>query len=555
MRRDPLIVLKFGGSVLANAASLPRVVHEIYRWRREGWRVAAVVSALAGRTDALGEACRGISSRLGGAAEAGVRGLGELECAALLGAHLDRAGVPAWTAHPATIGLRAVGDALDATPAAVDAPALLRALDREGVVVVPGYIALGGDDRLVTLGRGGSDLTALFLASALGATRCRLVKDVDGLYDRDPALPGARRYGAASHADALATDGTIVQHKAVRWARASGMAFEIGDLQCVRPTTVWPGPSRLEAPSRPARALTVALVGLGTVGGGVAAHLAAMPGVFEIVGAAVRDAGRRREVDGIPLTTDAPGLAASGADIVVEAMGGVEAAQAAVRAALEVGSDVVTANKALLAAHGRDLLRHARLLGRRLLSSASVGGSAPVVERAAGAISVRGVLNGTANSVLERLAAGESLEAALDAARALGLAEADASRDLDGRDGADKAQVLALAMGLPAVPVDRRCASPAARGEGRVRQVVRVAAEGGSVALERVGPGDALFDLADERNCAVVERDDGSRVVVRGRGAGRWPTAESVLGDLLELRRERAALAGGAQVAREAAHA
>ncbi|MFG0274171.1 MAG: homoserine dehydrogenase [Phycisphaerales bacterium] len=554
MRRKPLIVLKFGGSVLGNADALTGVVHEIYRWRREGWRVLAVVSALAGRTDALGTVCHSIAPRLDGCAEAGVRALGELECAALLSAHLDRAGVPASVVHPATIGLRAVGDALDATPAAVDAPALHRALDRDGVVVVPGYAALDREDRVVTLGRGGSDLSALFLASALGAARCRLVKDVDGLYDRDPKLPGAHRYGASSFADALATDGTIVQHKAVRWARARGLAFEIGDLQCVRPTVVWSGPSRYAASIRLDRPQTVALLGLGTVGGGVAAHLRDMPDAFEVIGVAVWDAARRRDDVTIPLTADAVGLASSGADIVVEAMGGVEAALAAVCAALEAGSDVVTANKSLIATHGRNLVRLARLQGRRLLYSAAVGGSAPVVERACagGVVSVRGVLNGTANFVLERMAAGAAFDDALVEARTLGLAEADAARDLDGRDAADKARALALAMGLPAPQVERWCASPRERTGGRMRQVVRLDGDGASVGFEPVAPDDSLFDLPEEWNCAVLQRDDGAVEVVRGRGAGRWPTAESVLGDLLELHRERVALAAGV---REVAHA
>ncbi|MFG0259501.1 MAG: hypothetical protein ACF8LK_04030, partial [Phycisphaerales bacterium JB041] len=79
--------------------------------------------------------------------------------------------------------------------------------------------------------RGGSDLTALFLAQRLGAS-CRLVKDVDGLYEWDPSLPGARprRFATLTWDEALALDGTIVQHKAVRWARQHGLPFEVGSL-------------------------------------------------------------------------------------------------------------------------------------------------------------------------------------------------------------------------------------------------------------------------------------------------------------------------------------
>jgi len=539
MRSHPLIVLKFGGSALPDAPALREVVHEIYRWRREGWRVLAVVSALAGRTDALGAVGAGVSDRLSPDVEAGVRALGEVEAAALLGAYLDRAGVPASVLHPAAIGLRADGDALDASPRGVDAAAVERALDRDGVVVVPGYIGCDLGGRTVTLGRGGSDLTALFLADALGADRCRLVKEVDGLYDRDPSLPGARRYGAASHADALATDGSIVQHKAVRFAAERGLVFEIGCVNGVRPTVVCAGPSRFEASAR-GEALTVALLGLGTVGGGVAAHLARLPHSFRVTGGAVRDASGRDEA--FPVTTDAVGLASSGVDIVVEAMGGVDLAYRAVVAALEAGADVVTANKALVAAHGGALLERARANGRRLLSSASVGGSAPVVERAwaAPTVGVRGVLNGTANFVLERIAAGDTEGDALRAAQRAGLAEANPSRDLDGRDALDKLRVLALATGLPIETAHRDCESKPAP-LGVIRQVASLRDGVVSVVIEEVRPPDPLWTLPDEWNCAAIERADGSVEVVRGRGAGRWPTAESVLADLLELRREREA--------------
>ena len=111
------------------------------------------------------------------------------------------------------------------------------------MVVVPGYVATDAEDRLVVLGRGGSDLSALFLADRLGGARCRLIKDVDGLYESDPAAPGPRprRYGRACWSDALATDGAIVQHKAVRFARDHRLPFELGRINGVAPTRIGPG--------------------------------------------------------------------------------------------------------------------------------------------------------------------------------------------------------------------------------------------------------------------------------------------------------------------------
>src|SRR5688572_18183248 len=284
MPGNRLIVLKFGGSVLRDESTLRLAVHEIYRWRRRGWRVAAVVSAFAGRTDELlrratgrpqADPClndtlvhhrsrrrpgRGLTHQNANDpwhadtadphATAALVATGELHSAGLLGLHLDRAGIRAAVLWPMSFDLTAQGPPLDADPVSLDRGRLERALRQHGVVVIPGYVAQDAEGRPVALGRGGSDLTALFIAQALCAEKCRLVKDVDGLYDRDPSLAaplaacppvsgGLRdrtgggaasgtagdcphRYATATFADALATDGSIIQHKAVRFAERTG---------------------------------------------------------------------------------------------------------------------------------------------------------------------------------------------------------------------------------------------------------------------------------------------------------------------------------------------
>ena len=121
-------------------------------------------------------------------------------------------------------------------------------------LVVPGFIGIDELKRLVLLGRGGSDLSAIFVAQQLAAAKCRLVKDVDGLYEWDPAdfsAPGAgasgagaggkgqpRRYASLSWLGALALDGGIVQHKAVRFAREHRLRFEVGGYGSSAPTIV-----------------------------------------------------------------------------------------------------------------------------------------------------------------------------------------------------------------------------------------------------------------------------------------------------------------------------
>jgi homoserine dehydrogenase len=206
---------------------------------------------------------------------------------------------------------------------------------------------------------------------------------------------------------------------------------------------------------------------------------------------------------------------------------------------------VVTANKALLAAAGPELLAQAARHGRRILTSPSVGGGTPVLEAIArvGVQRLRGVLNGTANYVLERCRHGDRLEAAIDAARAIGLAEADPSRDLDGTDSLDKLKVIALLHDLPVTSMDTSAADVRrVRGAGRLRQVATLDLEGTlRVAVEPVHPDDPLHDLPDAWNAVEIVTAAGETLVVRGKGAGRWPTAESVVADLLALARGDAA--------------
>lgn len=543
-----VIVLKFGGSVLTDEARLRIAVHEVYRWRREGWKVVAVVSAFAGRTDELLASCQHDGLQADAHATAAVLACGERESAAKLVGCLDRVGVRAALLDPAAMGLRAHGPALDAQPDTFDVGHVRAALDAQGVVVVPGFLAIDDQGRTVTLGRGGSDLTALVLADGLQADACRLLKDVDGLYECDPAGAGPppRRFERASFADALRLDGSILQHKAVRFARDRGLAFEVGRVNATNVTVVGDLGSRLGGFRVTLRPIHVALLGVGVVGGGVLELLGQMPGRFGVVAAAVRDIDkhgpRLRRLGVRTISTDAVEVAACGANVVVEALGGVDPAREAIAAALQSGAHVVTANKAVLAEHGAELLALARAVDRQLLASASVGGGAPVLEAATrlGATRVRGVLNGTANFVLSRLAGGATLDDAIAQAQRLGLAEADPSRDLDGRDSLDKLRVLVMACGIDAITselhgADVRAATPG----GQLRQVATLDANGSlTVALESIEPGDPLYDLPGEWNAAEITGADGSVTVVRGRGAGRWATAEAVVGDVLALERQ-----------------
>lgn len=530
-----LIVLKLGGSVLRGPDSLSDAVHEVYRWRREGFGVVVVVSALYGVTDQLLQRGRHLTGHDLAAWLAG----GEHESAALVRGALDRHGVPAQVLLPSDLDLRCHGGALCALPTHLDAAPAHAVLEQDAVVVVPGFSGLDAEGRTVTLGRGGSDLTALFLAWKLGA-RCRLIKDVPGLFDRDPAGPlPARRYRLATFADALATDGSIVQHEAVQFARRHRQPFELAGVNATEATVVGSATTVFAEDRAPRSPLRVALLGCGTVNGGV---LQACEGRADVDVRAVV-VGRPDAHAELPprLICAWPEALDRGIDVLVEAVPDAATALPAVRAALERGIPVVTANKALLAAHGAPLRALAVRHGARLLGSAAVGGSLPVLERVADedVVALRGVLNGTTNHVLGSVGEDLALADAVALACALGLAEGDAHDDLHGLDAARKLVVLAQTLGwtLEVDEVPRHALTADTPVGPLTRQVAVLTPAGGAVRLEDVDEADPLRAVRGAENAVVLTLSDGRQRVLRGTGAGRWPTTAAVLGDVLEVGR------------------
>ena len=560
MNTPSIVVLKLGSSVLPGPAAFATVVQEIYRHVRQGQKVVAVVSAVEGQTNRMLADAEAVSAEPAPHLLAEFAGFGERQSTLLLALALERAGVPAVHLSPAELGLIALGAPLDADPAALDTTRLRAALEAHAVAVVPGFVAQDQAGRPVLLGRGGSDLTALFIADALGRAECRLIKDVDGIYERDPAVPGVapRRYREITWADALAVAGKLVQAKAVVFAESRALSFEVAALGAAGGTRVGPGPTRLMPQLHPRRPLKVALFGAGTVGYGVYRHLASQPERFEVVGVAVRDVANPRPED-LPrelLTDDPWELLARPADVVIELLGGEEPALEIIARALESGRDVITANKPIVAEHGALLEEIAVRHGRRIAWSASVGGSLPAVELArqaaarGGVQAIDGVLNGTCNFILDRLAAGNSFDAALAEAQARGFAEADPTQDISGGDAAAKLRILARAAfgaelharqvrttgidGLDAVAVHA-----AAQAGTATRLVASCALEGSALAADvapRLAPaGDPLAAVHAEWNLLRIRFEDGAEMVARGKGAGRWPTAEAVFADVLDV--------------------
>jgi homoserine dehydrogenase len=558
---QPIIVLKFGSSVLRTAADLPEAVHEIFRYARDGFSVVAVVSAFDGVTDRLLAQGKALGAdpthRVGVSGLASLVASGERETAASLHIALSQAGIEANVLDPLATGLRVEGNGLEGTPVDVDEARLRALLEKGRVVIVPGFFGSDEENGVSLLGRGGSDWTALFLAQRLSA-RCRLLKDTDGIYERDPNREGEAplRFERLNYDDALALHAPVVQEAALRFALTHGQAFEVARIGSVFGTTIAHHATLLarrgETPRPPLR---VTLLGLGAVGRGVYEHLLRQKEQFEIVAIAVRRRAHH-EASGVPgrLLFSLEEALEAPSDIVVEAIGGVNEAGDALVAALAAGRHVVTANKAVIAARGPALRARAEREDVTLSYSAAVGGVVPVIETLRGlrapVARIEGVLNGTSNFVLDRVGAGLSIDQAVKEAQDLGYAEADPEDDLSGLDAARKLTLLAreaFGVDLDASRIPKPgSAALKERRPSREGQVLRLIASlqatpSGAVAkveLAAVDPLHALANCRGANNAVVITLKNGRTIALEGRGAGRWPTAESVIGDLLALWRE-----------------
>jgi homoserine dehydrogenase len=248
--------------------------------------------------------------------------------------------------------------------------------------------------------------------------------------------------------------------------------------------------------------------------------------------------------------------------VVVELIGGVERASALVDCALRSGRHVVTANKALLAAEGDRLQAVANASEVTISGSSAVGGVLPAlktIEQAKTRGPIRGfcgVLNGTTNFILDQLANEQELENAILAAQVAGYAEADPALDLDGTDAAQKLILLARAafgVSLPLASISRQGIEhldseslAEARKRGNAIRLV-ASCRAVDVGLQAcVAPVELPSDhplarLKSAQNGLIVETANGSQRIVFGTGAGRWPTTEAVMADLLDIYRELSA--------------
>jgi len=320
------------------------------------------------------------------------------------------------------------------------------------------------------------------------------------------------------------------------------------------------------------RTMRVGLVGLGTIGTGVVrafqghgALIAERLGFrLALTRIADVDLERDRGVDlgGYRLSRDWREIVDDPEiDLVVELVGGTRVARELVLAALDAGKHVVTANKALIAQHGRDIFALAASKGTEIAFEASVGGTIPVLRAlreglcADRVLALHGIVNGTCNFILTEMeATGEPYEACLKRAQDLGFAEADPSADIDGIDSANKLAILAgLAFGVylapSAFPIEGiRHIVPAdveyASRIGFRIKLLAVAKRDGHGLSARVHPTmiprkSVLAGVDGSMNAVEVHGELSGPTLYYGAGAGSLPTASAVVADLMELARAR----------------
>ena len=316
--------------------------------------------------------------------------------------------------------------------------------------------------------------------------------------------------------------------------------------------------------------IKAALLGAGTVGGGVyklverrAAEMPDKVGAeLKITKVLVKNLQKKRE--GIPsevLTDDWEGIIHDPEiSIVIELMGGVEPARTYILQALEAGKNVVTANKDLLAEHGQELMEAAERNHRDLCFEAAVGGGIPIIrplkECLAGneITEVMGIVNGTTNYILTKMTQeGWDFDDALKEAQRLGFAEADPTADVEGLDAGRKMAILASiafhsrvtfkdvdVKGITKITAkDIQCAKEfgytlkllgVARNEEGKMEV--------GVSPMMIPSTHPLANVNDSFNAVFVHGDAVDDAMFQGRGAGEFPTASAVVGDLISVARD-----------------
>ncbi|MBO0711729.1 MAG: aspartate kinase [Acetobacteraceae bacterium] len=230
------IVMKFGGTSVADLDRIQRVAGRVKREVEAGHEVAVVVSAMSGATNQLVTWCQTLSPLHDAREYDTVVATGEQVTTGLVAIALQHAGVDARSWQGWQVPIRTDGAHGKARICDIDGAELIRRMGLRQVPVVAGFQGLAPDNRVTTLGRGGSDTSAVALAAALGAERCDIYTDVDGVYTTDPRIvPKARKLEKISYEEMLelaSVGAKVLQTRSVELAMNAGVRVQVLSSFC-----------------------------------------------------------------------------------------------------------------------------------------------------------------------------------------------------------------------------------------------------------------------------------------------------------------------------------
>lgn len=237
-----LVVRKYGGTSLADGEKILAAARRAAELNRQGNQVVLVVSAQGHTTDEMIRKARQVNLRGGKREMDAYLAAGEQMSAALMAMAVGSLGQRAVSLTGSQAGIHTDGVHGNARITHVDPERIRRELDAGKIVVVAGFQGVDGEGDITTLGRGGSDTTAVALAAALAADRCQIFTDVDGIYDRDPRIhPDARRFSRISYEKmlSLVENGAQVLHdRSVELAKEHGIEVEVLSAFADTPGTI-----------------------------------------------------------------------------------------------------------------------------------------------------------------------------------------------------------------------------------------------------------------------------------------------------------------------------
>ncbi|MBX3732202.1 MAG: aspartate kinase [Verrucomicrobiae bacterium] len=237
-----LIVQKYGGTSVATTGRIRAVADRVARHRHQGDQVVVVLSAMSGVTDGLIRMAKEITPLPSEREMDMLLSTGEQQTIALAAIALHALGIPAVSLTGAQAGIVTDGVHTKAKIRNISPREVHRLLDQGAVVIVAGFQGQTPEGQITTLGRGGSDLTAIALAAALKADLCQIYTDVDGIYTSDPRIvPAARKLPEIAYDELLELAGAgarVMQLRSVEFAKKFGVIFEVRSSLNESPGTI-----------------------------------------------------------------------------------------------------------------------------------------------------------------------------------------------------------------------------------------------------------------------------------------------------------------------------